>query len=158
METRPWAPLGKAGLSFINRDNNINYFTELWWWFPETKYIKHLAQGLASHMHSIISCSELLNKQSIIELSASAEIEGRCVQPPLLDPHFEPVLSRKQEQDAAYSEPGSFSNWSCPIQTRIEHPMFQAPDKVGAFKEKRIPGGSYSNWEVGRLSIESDSK
>lgn len=29
MGTHHWVPWGKAGLSFINRDNNINYFTEL---------------------------------------------------------------------------------------------------------------------------------
>lgn len=45
------------------------------------------------------------------------------MQPPLLGPHFEPVLPRRRELQVAWSEPGSFSNFSCPVPTRREHPV-----------------------------------
>lgn len=150
----PLGTLGQGRLSFINKDNNVNYFTELWWGFYKTKYRKHLAQGLVSSKHSVISYSELLNKQLTIEPSAPEETGVRCVQPPLLGPDFESVHPRKLEQDVACSEPGSFSNLSCPIQIRMEHPVFRALDEVRAFREKHILSSSYYNWEVGRLSVE----
>ena len=111
----------------MNRDNNINYFTELCRGFYKTKYRKHLAQGLASSKRSVISSSELLNKQLIIEPSAPAETGVRCVEPPLLGPDFESVHS------------GSLSKM-LPVQNLDHFPIYLVPFRHPVFRSTPCSG------------------